>query len=187
MLFPLVNVLKIALAGQLGAGCTEVARLISKKTDVRVFNSETLIRRLIANSGTSFREFQEYVASGEVNIDKLLDSLVLDIVDAERNVVIEGRSAFFLLNRRDVFKVLLVADDDFRAERVSSRRGISLEEAKENIKHSDEERRNLVKRFFDVDWLDPKLYDIVINTSFKDMETVANLVIKAYEEIFRER
>lgn len=180
-----VNVLKIALAGQLGAGCTEVARLISKKTGVKVFNSETLIRRLIAESGTSFRNFQEYVASGEVNIDKLLDSLIADIVNTEKNVVIEGRSAFFLLNRNDIFKVLLVADDDFRAKRVSSRRGIGLEEAKGNIKHSDEERRNLVKRFYDVEWLDPKLYDMVINTSFKDMETVANLVIKAYEELFK--
>ncbi|MCD6444190.1 cytidylate kinase family protein [Candidatus Bathyarchaeota archaeon] len=178
-------VLKIALAGQLGAGCTEVARLISEKTGVKVFNSETLIRKLIVDLGTSFRNLQEYVASGEVNMDKILDSLVLDIINAEEDVVIEGRSAFFLLKRKDVFKVLLVADDDFRAERVSNRRGITLEEAKDDIKHSDEERRNLVKRFHNVDLLDPKLYDLVINTSFRDMEDIANLVLKAYEELFK--
>ena len=177
--------MKIALAGQLGAGCTEVASLISEKTGVKVFNSETLIRKLIVDLGTSFRNLQEYVASGEVNMDKILDSLVLDIINAEEDVVIEGRSAFFLLKRKDVFKVLLVADDGFRAERVSNRRGITLEEAKEDIKHSDEERRNLVKRFHNVDWLDPKLYDLVINTSFRDMEDIANLVLKAYEELFK--
>jgi len=177
--------LKIALAGQLGAGCTEVASLISEKTGVKVFNSETLIRKLIVDLGTSFRNLQEYVASGEVNMDKILDSLVLDIINAEEDVVIEGRSAFFLLKREDVFKVLLVADDDFRAERVSNRRGITLEEAKEDIEHSDEERRNLVKRFHNVDWLDPKLYDLVINTSFREMEDIANLVLKAYEELFK--
>lgn len=177
--------MKIALAGQLGAGCTEVASLISEKTGVKVFNSETLIRKLIVDLGTSFRNLQEYVASGEVNMDKILDSLVLDIINAEEDVVIEGRSAFFLLKREDVFKVLLVADDDFRAERVSNRRGITLEEAKEDIEHSDEERRNLVKRFHNVDWLDPKLYDLVINTSFREMEDIANLVLKAYEELFK--
>jgi len=180
-----VVILKIALAGQLGAGCTEVAKLISKKAGVKVFNSEALIRKLIVDLGTSFRNLQEYVASGEVNMDKILDSLVLDIINAEENVVIEGRCAFFLLKRKDVFKVLLVADDGFRAERVSSRRSISLEEAEEDIEHSDEERRNLVKRFHNVEWLDPKLYDIVINTSFKDMESIANLVLKAYRELFK--
>lgn len=179
--------MKIALAGQLGAGCTEVAEFISKKTGAKMFNSEILMRRLVAELRANFRNLQEYVASGEVNIDKLLDSLVLDVVNTERDVVVEGRSAFFLLKRGDVFKVLLIADDAFRAERISKRRGIDLEEAKNNIKHSDEERRNLVKRFYNVEWLDPKLYDIVINTSYKNMEMIANLVIKVYEELFKEK
>lgn len=177
--------MKIALAGQLGAGCTEVAQIISDKTGVKIFNSESLIRKLIVESSVSFRTLQEYIMSGEVNIDRILESMTLDVVNVEERVVIEGRSALFLLGREDVFKVLLVAEDEFRASRISERRKMTMEEARREIEHSDEERRNLVRRFHGVDWMDPKLYHVVVNTSFRSMEDVADTVLEAYKRLFK--
>jgi cytidylate kinase len=111
--------------------------------------------------------------------------MVLDTVDLEDKVIVEGRSAFFLLKKEGVFRVLLVADENFRASRIAERRGISLEEAKEDIEHSDEERGNLVKRFYGLNWLDPKNYHLVINTSFKKMEDVAETILAAYNILFK--
>lgn len=176
--------LKIALAGQLGAGCTEVAEIISRKTGIRMFNSESLMRKFLAETAMKFRNFEEYISSGEVRIDRIFEGLVLDIINLEDRVIVEGRSALFLLKRGDVFKVLLVADDKFRISRIAERRKISLERAEEEIKHSDDEREHLVKRFYGLNWLNPKNYHLVVNTSFKKMEDVAETVLAAYKLLF---
>jgi len=180
-----VILLKIALAGQLGAGCTEVAEIIAKKTGIKMFNSESFIRRLVAESAIKFSNFEEYISSGEIRIDRIIEGMVLDAVNLEDRVIVEGRSALFLLKKEGVFKVLLVADDNFRASRIAERRGVSLEEAEEEIEHSDEERGNLVKRFYGLNWLDPKNYHLVVNTSFKKMEDVAEIILAAYKILFK--
>ncbi len=177
--------MKIALAGQLGAGCTEVAEIIVRKTGIKMFNSEAFIRKFVADSAMKFSNFEEYISSGEIRIDRIIEGLVLDTVNLESRVIVEGRSAFFLLKKEGIFKVLLVADDKFRTSRIAERRGIPLEEAEEEIKHSDEERGNLVKRFYGLNWLDPKNYHLVINTSFKKMEDVAETVLAAYKLLFK--
>ncbi len=177
--------LKIALAGQLGAGCTEIAEIIARRVGIKMYNSETLVRRFLAESAIKFSNFERHVSSGEVRLDRIFEGLALDIVNLEDKVVVEGRSAFFLLKRADVFKVLLVADDKFRASRIAERRKIPLEEAEEEIRHSDEERGNLVKRFYGLNWLDPRNYHIVVNTSFKKMEDVAETILASYKLLFK--
>lgn len=177
--------MKIALAGQLGAGCTEVAEIISRKTGIKMFNSETLLRKFLAETAMKFSNFEEYVSSGEVRIDRIFEGLVLDVVNLEDKVIIEGRSALFLLKKEGIFKVLLVADDKFRISRIAERRRISLERAEEEIRHSDAERENLVKRFYGLNWLNPKNYHLVVNTSFKKMEDVAETVLTAYKLLFK--
>lgn len=177
--------MKIALAGQLGAGCTEVAEIIARKVGIKMFNSETLVRKFLAETAMKFSNFEEYVSSGEVRIDRIFEGLVLDIISLEDKVVVEGRSALFLLKRGDVFKALLVADDEFRASRIAERRNIPLEEAEEEIRHSDEERGNLVKRFYGLNWLDPRNYHLVVNTSFRKMEDVAETVLASYKLLFK--
>jgi len=180
-----VVLLKIALAGQLGAGCTEVAEIISRKTGIKMFNSESLMRKFLAETAMKFSNFEEYISSGEVRIDRIFESLVLDVVNLEDRAIIEGRSALFLLKRWDIFKALLVADDKFRISRIAERRKISLEKAEEEIKHSDDERGNLVKRFYGLNWLNPKNYHLVVNTSFKKMEDVAEMILTAYKLLFK--
>jgi len=172
--------LKIALAGQLGAGCTEVAEAIARETGAKVYNSESILKRLVVERGESFAGFQEHIRSGEVNLDRILESYTYEVANAESKVVIEGRSALFFLPRRNFFKVLLVADKRYRAEHIAKVRGISLSEAMADIEASDEEREALVRRFYKLNWLDPCLYHLVINTTGLDMVKVAKLVIEAH-------
>lgn len=176
--------MKLALAGQLGAGCTEVASLIAEKTGCKVVNSETVIRRLVVEMGESFATFQEHIRSGEINLDRMLESFTLELANAEEKVIVEGRSAFFLLPRENYFKVLLVADREFRAKRISERRGISLQEAEREVERSDEERASLVRRFYGLNWLDSSLYHLTVNTRYKDMSSIAKLIIEAYNLLF---
>lgn len=175
-----MSTLKIALAGQLGAGCTEVAEAIAKETGAKVYNSESIIKKLVIERGESFAGFQEHIRSGEINLDRILESYTYEVVNAESKVILEGRAAFFLLPRRNFLKVLLVADKRARAEHISKVKGISLTEAMREIEVSDDEREALVRRFYRLNWLDPCLYHLVVNTTGLDAAVVAKLILDAY-------
>jgi len=170
--------LKIALCGPLGAGCSEVAELLSAKFSLRIENTSSLLASFISRLKEPFIDLESFIRSGEMDADHLIRHRIEQVLDD--NVIVEGRSGFMLLDRKDVVKVLLVSRAEHRARHVAERRGVSVEEGFEDIQRSDEERRNMVERLFKKDWLDPTNYDLVVNTSsMREWLTVADLVAEA--------
>jgi len=62
-------------------------------------------------------------------------------------VIVEGRSAFMLLDRKDVIKIFLNAPFEFRVKYVSERRGIFIEETRDDVIRSDKGKETLVRGF----------------------------------------
>jgi predicted cytidylate kinase len=173
----------IAICGQLGSGCTEVAQSLSKKLGLKFVSSSEIVKALVAEYRESFRDFEEKVRSGEVDLDMMMDSQLDEIME-EGDVMVEGRSAFMLLNEKNAFKVLLVASEEERAKHIANIRGITVEEAMKDIEYSDKERKNLVERLFDKDWLDPHNYDLVVNTRSRSFDDVATLLFKTIKSLY---
>ncbi len=165
----------IIVAGMLGAGCTSVAFELSKLTGFEVVNSERIIREVVSEKGASYAMFAEMVRDGEVDLEGLIRNVAIDYVE-EGNVIVEGRTAFLVLDRPAILKVFLYADRRARAERVAKRRGVSLAEAEREVEVSDEDRNRLVERLYRKPFTDPSLYDAVINTTGLSYEAVAQLL-----------
>ncbi len=173
--------MRIAVCGELGAGCTEVGQALSERLGLRCVNSAEIIKGIVSDFKETFSVFESHVRSGEVDLDKMIDGEIdrlLEMGDA----IVEGRAGFMLLDDDRVFKVLLVAPEARRAEHIAKRRDIAFEEAKEAIRVSDSERRHMVERLFKKEWLDPHNYDIVINTGLRAFEETADLIAKAIEK-----
>jgi len=80
-------------------------------------------------------------------------------------VVIIGRAGQAILaDEKGVMHVRLIAPEEIRRERIASRKGVSLSAAAEQVKASDRSRRNYCRRNYHIDWDDPTLYDLVLNT-----------------------
>jgi len=176
----------IAICGELGAGCTEVGIILSKRLGIKCVNSSDIVKRVVVSlrgvhPEESFKEFEQHVHSGEVDLDKLIDSEIDEMLD-EGDIIVEGRSAFMLLDNKGVFKVLLVASEKSRANHVAKIRNITPEEAMEIIRVSDSERKHMVERLIKKDWLDPHNYNIVINTELRRYEEIAELIIKTIQK-----
>jgi cytidylate kinase len=173
----------IAVCGELGAGCTEVGEILSKALGLRCINSGDIIRGIVVDfSGVhpdeTFEEFEDHVQSGEVNLDKMIQGKIDEML-ATGDVIVEGRSAFMLLDNEDAFKVLLVAPHSSRVQHIAKRRNITTEEAREALRVSDTERKHMVEKLFRKDWLDPHDFDLVINTRSRSYQEVADFVVKA--------
>ena len=93
------------------------------------------------------------------------------------NVVIIGRAGQMILGGwSEVLHVRVIAPRPLRIERVAERQEISLECALAQIEASDRRRRNYLKRFYNVQWDDPNLYDLVINTAHLAPTVAAQLI-----------
>ncbi len=179
----------IAVCGELGSGCTEVGQRISRRLGLKCISSSDIIRAIVVNfrgvhPDESFQEFEKHVRSGEVNLDRMLGSKIDEFLE-QGDTVVEGRSAFLLLNNKNAFKVLLVASLNDRIEHIAKRRNIATEEAKEAIRASDSERKHVVERLFKKEWLDPHYYDLTVNTGTRNYEETADLIIKAMPIVSR--
>jgi len=166
--------MKIALCGYLGSGCTEVAEILASKFNLEAFNTSRIFR--------SIRDFDSLSRSGEVDFNMLIKTKLEEILKRD-NVVIEGRSALMLLDRKDVRKIFLVTPVEDRIKHVADRRGISTESARDDVIGSDEERNQLAQRFFRRNAADTANYDFSVDTSGKTYSKVADVIANVIKSI----
>jgi len=169
----------IVVTGMLGAGCTEVAEILSRKLGIDYINSEKIIRVLASERGMTFRDLADAAKSGEIHLDEAVASVVEDYVN-EGKVIVEGRSGFFALSLPVDLKVFLWAKKEDRVRMVAERRRLPMEEAEAEVEFSDAERKNLVRKLYRRDWLDADLYDLVLNTSKWSYEEAADIIMYVY-------
>jgi cytidylate kinase len=60
-------------------------------------------------------------------------------------------------------------------------RGVS--ELKLTLEHQDRASADYLKRFYSVDWNDAALYDVVINTHRVQIETAAQIIVAAIQQM----
>jgi cytidylate kinase len=167
--------MKIALCGYLGSGCTEVAEVLAGEFGLETFNTSRILG--------SIKNFDSLSRSGEVDLDEVIKSKLDEILKND-NVIVEGRSAFIILNRKDVIKIFLNTSFEDRVKHVAERRGISAKDAKDDMVRSDEERNYLFQRFFGKSCIEVSNYDFTLNTSSKTYSKVAKIIAHIIKELY---
>ncbi|MEW6441612.1 MAG: aldehyde ferredoxin oxidoreductase C-terminal domain-containing protein [bacterium] len=104
---------------------------------------------------------------------------VISDIGKNGHSVIVGRGAHYILPRKDTFKVRLIAPPAVRARRVAQETGVPLDEAKRLVARIDAEREDFVKKYFNADWNDPDLYDLVLNMENMDAKAAAEAILAA--------
>lgn len=98
---------------------------------------------------------------------------------AQGKVVIVAHAASMALAGQDgLLRVLLTASPEIRARRLADG-GMSADEATKEVKASDRDRADYLKRFYQIEVEQPTHYDLVLNTDRMTPEDTANLVAAA--------
>lgn len=96
------------------------------------------------------------------------------------NVVLLGRAAALLLSDvPSALHVNIFAPFDRRVEAVMALEGVTRPIAESVVRESDQDRAGYMRYLFDRDWMDPMLYDVLINTSFITREHARALIAEA--------
>ncbi len=125
---------------------------------------------------------------GELEVSHKLDedrsvNMVRATIEAAHkhgNLVVLGRGGQYILrDRPNVLHVRVEAPLADRVRTVAARLHVSASEAEPLIAQRDRQSSAYLKRFYGIDWADPLLYHLLINTGRWDVETAAKLICTA--------
>lgn len=106
--------------------------------------------------------------------------MVIQNMAQEGDVLIIGRGSQVLLrNNPDALHIQVVAPLERRVERLMSLQELTKRDALQRIRSSDAARAEYLRRYYGVNWLDPHLYDLVLNTGRVSIPTAVQLVVLA--------
>jgi cytidylate kinase len=99
------------------------------------------------------------------------------------NCVIVGRGAAQVLPAETTLRVRLVGPVQERVSAIERRFGISTDEAAQWVKKTDRERDAFVRSNFQKDPTDPRLYDLILNSTRFSCADCADLIVAALRRL----
>ena len=196
----------ITISRQFGAGGSEVARRVAATLDWALVDNEVVdkvatragmpasevaahderapgfIERLAQTLASSSPDVistndTPMPARTEQKLVRLTESVVAEIADQEK-VVLVGRAAPAVLARlAGTLHVKLVAPREWRISVAARRLGIDLKAAEKNLNDADDNRRRYHKQYYGRDWEDPCNYDMVLNTAALGFDEVVEVIV----------
>lgn len=158
----------ITISGRAGSGKTTIAKMLSKRLKMRHYSIGDLMRVMATERGLSLLELNK-LAEKDSSIDFELDNKLKELGKTQDNFVVDGRlTAFFIQNAK--IRVFLDADGKVRAQRIlrdkrQQEKSKSLKETIENIKKREESEKKRYQKYYNVNYLDKRLYNFMINTT----------------------
>lgn len=175
------------VAGEVGLSPGEIVDFSESNYKVRSL-FDRLFRKSEAVAVAQARTWK-VDASGVRKADvKLLDenqaiSLVQATIRAayqQGDVLIVGRGGQALLqDRPDVLHVRVEAPLHVRIQRVQEAEVVNAEMAEELVNRRDAVAAAYLRRFYDIDWFDPKLYHLILNTGKLSVDAAVATVVQA--------
>lgn len=105
---------------------------------------------------------------------------VMEELLQEGKVIIVGRAGQVILHDYpQVLHVRIIAPQAERTQRIATDQNIPIEKALAQVQASDRHRRNYLKRHYQVNWEDPNLYDLTINTAQLSIRAAAAIIHQA--------
>jgi cytidylate kinase len=176
----------VTISRQLGSLGTEIAQGVAEKLRYEYVDKNKVTEALAPYGlfAPDVEKFDEkkptFWDSLEIQKKKFLHALEAVIYDFARkgNVVIVGRGGQVLLkDLPGVLRTRIIAPFEVRLKRMLTMEGSGEKKASQILNQSDRDSAGFLRSFFDADWDDRNLYDLMINTEKLSAETVVKLII----------
>jgi cytidylate kinase len=176
----------LALSDTVGSLGAEIGRAVAAALGYE-FADREIITKAAERFGGSLMELTHAAEEKPTLLDRFseaqrrylayIEAIILELA-ARDNVVLVGRASPVVL--RDVphaLRIRVDAPERVRAVRVEQQQGLTREAALEYVRQTDRERGARVRFFYHVDWDDPLLYDLGLNTERLSVDEAVPLVL----------
>jgi cytidylate kinase len=179
----------ITVSGRMGTGQTTLAKGIAKTLGWKFWEGGAIVENLYKKLGASEVNTDLRPDDHELWMDNKIKEM---LKDGSKQVVQSNLAGFMAQGIPGVFKILVTCEEDgedkvdIRIDRLVNRKGISVEEAKEEVKKREQGNLAKWRRLYadnDQNWVywEPKYYDLVINTFDHNAEESLKIALQALE------
>ena len=176
----------ITISRQVGSLGTEIARGVAEKLNYEYVDKEK-IGKMLADFGFGLPEVEKFDEkkppfwdSLSIQRIKFLHSIQAAIYDFGRKgrAVIVGRGGQVLLkNLPGILHVRIFAPFEFRVKRLIEGEKVDEKHAVQRLRQNDHDSAGYIHSFFNADWNDSSLYDLLINTGKLSTTTAVQMII----------
>ncbi len=161
------------VAGQLGYDCIDKLKMVEALTSQGLSADD--VEKYDEKKPSIWHRFSDR----RKKILHLIQAAVYDFA-ARQKVVIVGRGSQVLLkNFPGVLRVRIMAPHGTRLQRIMDQNKCTEKEAEHLILRSDRDSAEFINAYFEADWEDQDLYDLILNTRTMSVETAAELIMGA--------
>jgi cytidylate kinase len=187
----------LAVSRQAGSGGAEVARRVGERLGWSVLDRELVegLARKLELSPKLLELMDETRANwfSDTLLNLMNSRLVTQhsyvallgkvtaLAASEGRVVFVGRGAHLMLPRAAGLSVRVVASMEFCVRQIREREGLDERAATRRVEELDASRADFIRRQFHRDPDDPRLYDLVIDTSVFGIDGAVELIQRAVE------
>jgi cytidylate kinase len=207
---PINQMRAVTISREYGSGGGEIAARLAWRLRWQLVD-HALVERVASEFGTSQEEAETHDEHVQGMVSQALNSLlylypaamastppeaflsdeeycdafnrIVRAAAARGHVVIVGRaSQVILAELRDALHVRVIAPFEKRVVYVMQREGVDRHTAESRIRRKDHERASYLEREFHRHPDDAHLYDLVLNTSLLDLESVVDIICFALQQ-----
>ena len=179
----------ITVSRGIGCGGMIIARLVAEELGLELFDDERLQKEAVGMKlkardvialDKNAPGFFDLMRSNQpyIYLD-YLEALIYEVAKKGEGVIIGHGSQMLLRDFGCALHVRVSANEESRVQNLMKQKGVNEETAQRLIRKSDHEQRGFLRFAFQMDWADPSLYDLVINTEQLGIDTAAQLIIEA--------
>ena len=198
----------IAISRQQGSGGSYIGRAVAERLGFRYFDREMLrivaeyLREHEQSSKKDdqpedswFERLGTFFALGSLDtgyvpppptvlyegeLVRVEDRLIREIVDDHVAVIVGRGAAQILRGRPDVLTVFVHAPEQWRVDRVQQvYKTADHAQALRMVRQSDQERTRFIRRVAEVEWADPRCYDLAINSMTLGFDGAVDLIVRS--------
>lgn len=177
----------ITISGNLGSGKSTVGAVLKDKYNFSVYSTGVIQRGLAEKMNLTTLEMN-HLMSSDVKYDHLIDDEVARISREEKEnpIVFDSRMAW--LFAQNSFKVYLIISPVMAARRVIDTRKSSVEsyesidDAVSKLKERAEAENERFKKIYQVDNLDYRNYNLLVDTTYLAPEQIADIIYDGYKK-----
>ena len=194
----------VTISRECGVGSEKVASLLARELGWEYIGKK-LIASIAQELHLSESEVQAFLQDSQSRllrfVDKYTCSLVQKVVDREHgclddnayfdttkklveNIYEDGDAIILgwagqciLRGKPDVLHVRLIRDEEGKINTIMNRFRIERDAAKDYVHKEEKDSKSLIKHYFNVDWNDASLYDLIIDMGKTTVEDAADLII----------
>ena len=178
----------ITISEMLGTKGTQVAQQVAKGLNYAYYGEAELLK--FAEEMGFFSDIKKLDEKGPHLLERFFSEKPKVYLDRLQSVIYElakkGNALFFgkgsqlLLNSFNcALHVLVTGSMEKRIQRIMEEKKVDREIAEKLIHRSDQDKRGFLRFAFEEDWLNPNLYDLVLNTDKLTIDSAAKMVIEA--------